>query len=134
MAKHHAARALALVGTPFRPQGRKIEQGLDCVGVALCAFDLCAETVRDNYRLRGRHLPEIRHALGSHFRKVSRSAATAGDLLLLSVAPDQYHLAILTEAGFVHADAGLRKVVETPGEPPWSLVAAFRRRIRKRGK
>ena len=134
MAMKHAERARALVGTPFRAQGRSVEQGLDCIGVTLCAFDIPLDFVRNDYRLRGKHLPEIRAVLSSHFRRVSRNAATAGDLLLLSVAVDQVHLAVLTAAGFVHADARLRRVVETTGAPPWSVVAAFRRRVRPRRK
>ena len=50
----------------------------------------------------------------------------AGDLLLLAPGPYQHHLAILTDRGFVHADAGLRRVVETPGWPAWPLVGAWR--------
>jgi hypothetical protein len=52
-------------------------------------------------------------------------------LLLFSVAADQRHLAVLTERGFVHADAGLRQVVETPGPPAWRVLSAWRRRVRK---
>ena len=103
MAIRHALRALALVGTPFRPQGRRVEQGLDCVGLALCAYNLGADSMRNDYRLRGKHLPEISAALSIHFRSVGRRAATAGDLLLMSVAHDQLHLAVMTETGFVLA-------------------------------
>ncbi len=48
------------------------------------------------------------------------------DLLLLAPGPYQHHLAIRTDRGFVHADAGLRRVVEAPGAPGWPLVAAWR--------
>jgi hypothetical protein len=54
-------------------------------------------------------------------------------VLLLEVALEQFHLGILTARGFVHADARRGKVVETPGAPPWPMVATFRRRTRKRG-
>jgi len=30
----------------------------------------------------------------------------------------------------VHAHAGIRRVVETPGMPEWPVVAAYRRRVR----
>lgn len=54
------------------------------------------------------------------------SAAGPGDLLLITVARDQLHLAVKTEVGFVHADAGLGKVVEVPGDPPWPVTLAYR--------
>jgi hypothetical protein len=47
--------------------------------------------------------------------------------LLLAPSDDQVHFAILTANGFVHAHAGLRRVVETPGKPEWPLIGAFRR-------
>ena len=48
--------------------------------------------------------------------------------MMLKVADDQAHLGIRTQQGFVHAHAGLRRVVETPGMPEWRIVASFRRR------
>ena len=50
----------------------------------------------------------------------------AGDLLLCVSGPGQLHLAIQVEGGIVHADAGLRRVVERPGEIPWPVVGAWR--------
>ena len=132
MAIVHADRARSLVGTPFRPQGRD-GQGLDCAGLALAAFGLPKDLVRNDYRLRGNHRAEIEDALRFHFRKVGRRQARVGDLLLLSVTADQLHLAILTGSGFVHADARLGRVVETPGGPPWPVVAHYRRRARGQG-
>ena len=125
------ARARALVGTRFRPQGRTPAHGLDCVGLACAAFNIPSAIVPPDYRLRGCDRRRIEVGLTSFFRRVSRKSALPGDLLLLSVAADQPHLAVMTERGFVHADAGLRKVVETPGAPAWPLVSVWRRRKRK---
>lgn len=130
MAKIHADRALALVGVPFRPQGREAGRGLDCAGLAMAAFDLPPGLVRADYRLRGDHRAEIEDGLRRHFRRVSGRQSKAGDLMLLSVSKDQCHLAVLTAAGFVHADARLRRVVETPGAPPWPIIGIYRRRAR----
>jgi len=124
----HASRALALVGTRFRPQGRSAEHGLDCVGLLLCAFDLPPDTVRSDYRLRGAYREEIEQALHAGFRRIPNRWRRAGDVLLLAVAQDQLHLAIASEAGFVHADARLGRVVETRGEPRWPLLGVYRRR------
>ena len=132
MAKIDADRATALVGTPFRAQGRGAA-GLDCVGLVLAACDLPQRTARDNYRLRGDHRSEIMGALGERFRRVSPARRRVGDLLLMAVAEDQLHLGVLTLRGFVHADARLRRVVETPGLPRWPLIAIYRRRTRLKG-
>jgi murein DD-endopeptidase / murein LD-carboxypeptidase len=127
----YAERSRALLGTPFRAQGREAKTGLDCVGLAIVAFRVDAEQFRRDYRLRGDHRHELLAALREHFRRVSRRRRRPGDLLLLRVAPEQLHLAVQTRTGFVHADAGLGKVVETPGEPRWPVLAAFRRRVRE---
>ena len=133
MAMIDADRATALVGTPFRAQGRG-PAGLDCVGLVLAACDLPQGMARDDYRLRGDHRGEIIGALAARFRKVSQARRRAGDLLLMAVADDQLHLGVLTARGFVHADARLGQVVETPGTPRWPVVAIYRRRTRRVGK
>jgi hypothetical protein len=133
MDKDYAERARALVGTSFRPQGRARELGLDCIGLVLAVFGLPADEVRRDYRLRGDHRSEMLAAFAKHFRRVSTERRRIGDVLVLQVAPEQMHLAVLTASGFVHADARRGKVVETPGMPPWSLLAVFRRRVRTRG-
>ena len=123
----YAERARALVGTPFRLQGRGPE-GLDCIGVAVATFDLPIENVRRDYRMRGDHEAELRSFLARDFRRVSAKGIRPGDLMLMRVSDDQLHLGVRTAAGFVHADAGLRRVVETPGMPEWPLVGTYRRR------
>lgn len=133
MAKIDADRALALAGTPFRAQGRG-SAGLDCVGLVLAACDLPQGMARDDYRLRGDHRREIVGALGARFRKVGFARRRVGDLLLMAVADDQFHLGVMTERGFVHADARLGQVVETPGMPRWPVIAIYRRRTRRVGK
>lgn len=125
----YAERARALVGTPFHPQGRSAD-GLDCVGVAVATFDVPAESVRRNYRMRGEHEAEVRAFVAKHFRQVPQTQLRPGDLMLMRVAQDQLHICVRTRAGFVHAHAGLRAVVETPGMPEWPPIAAYRRRRR----
>jgi cell wall-associated NlpC family hydrolase len=122
-----AGRARALVGTPFRLQGRGTG-GLDCVGLALDVFGIPG--ARRNYRMRGNHAGEVCGFLGRDFRRVPPSRLRPGDLILMQVADDQLHIAVRTEAGFVHAHAGLRRVVETPGLPQWPLLGIYRRRRR----
>jgi hypothetical protein len=131
MGMDYAARARALVGTRFRPQGRD-ERGLDCVGLAIETYEIPAESVRRDYQLRGNHRAEIERGLKRYFRRVSKRDARCGDVMLLQVASEQLHLAVRTDVGFVHAHAGLRRVVETPGEPEWPLMGVYRKRTKKR--
>jgi hypothetical protein len=127
-----AGQARALLGTRFRPQGRDAVTGIDCVGLILAAFALPKGRVRRDYRLRGDHRAEIEAGLLGWFRRVPRTQCRPGDVMLLLVGLEQWHLAIRTELGFIHADARLGCVVETPGDPPWKLVRAYRRRSRRR--
>ena len=119
-------RARSLVGCRFRPQGRDPDQGLDCVGLVCAAFGIAADSVPRDYRLRDGGLERLMLELGRFFRRVRDLAA--GDVLVFQVAADQPHLGIRSDRGFIHAEARLRKVVETPGEPPWQLLSAYRRK------
>ena len=123
----YAARARALVGMRFRPQGRGTS-GLDCVGVVLATFDIPAATVPQDYRMRGGQLGELRRRLDERFRRIARSALRAGDVMLLLAGEQQPHLAVRTPRGFVHAHAGIRRVVETPGMPEWPILGVYRKR------
>ena len=129
MSMQAVERALSLLGTRFRAQGRDPRFGLDCLGLAMIAHRIDETMVRHDYRLRGDHRRELMAGLVRGFRRVPPSQRRAGDLILIRVANDQYHLALRTPAGFVHADAR-RGVVETPGAPPWPVVATYRRRVR----
>jgi murein DD-endopeptidase / murein LD-carboxypeptidase len=118
------ARARACVGARFRPHGRDPRWGLDCVGVAAAAF---GRVVAGGYPLRGGD-PDVvsRRIAAMGLRPIAPDAAAAGDLVLMAAGPGQLHLAVLTERGFVHADAGLRRVVETPGRVAFAVIGAWR--------
>lgn len=119
-----AAAARTLVGARFRLHGRDPALGLDCVGVAVVALrdggvDVA---VRDDYPLR-----TARWRAGDVPDGLVRCAGDRpGDVLLLRIAATQVHVAVRTAGGIVHADAGLRRVVERPGVPEWPIVAAWR--------
>jgi lipoprotein Spr len=118
-----AARARSLVGVRFRPKGRSMTGGFDCVGLAAAAAGVAH--VSDDYALRGGDL----ETLGIDLRKAGFrpcGAPIPGDVLVLRVGPEQLHLGIWTGGGLVHADAGLRRVVERPGEPPWPVIGIWR--------
>lgn len=126
----YVARARALVGCAFRPQGRNPALGLDCVGLTLQVYAMEGEFRRD-YRLRGDHRRELDLALHAFFRRISRPRCRAGDLCLWAVAPDQFHLGVQATGSFIHSDAALGRVVETPGAASWRLIRVYRRRLRK---
>lgn len=130
MRMDYGQRARALVGTRFRPQGRAAT-GLDCVGLVVEVFALETAKVRRDYRLRGDHRDELTHGIERDFRKVGK-AARVGDLLLMQLASDQLHLGIRTPEGFVHAHAGIGRVVETPGDPAWPVLGVYRKRRKAR--
>lgn len=133
MSSKFVERARALVGTPFRPQGRDAGTGLDCVGLALTVFGIPAAAVRRDYTLRGDHRRELDAQLLRFFRRVSNISVRPGDLLMSQCATDQLHLSVCAGDSFVHADARLRRVVETPGKPSWTCVGTYRWRLRRRG-
>lgn len=125
-----AARARALVGTRFRAQGRDPRHGLDCLGLVIAAHRLPKAELPGDYRLRGEHEEALLAGADRWFRRVARPAMRAGDVLLLDAGPGQSHLAIVTGDGFIHADARIGRVVETPGAPAWPVAAVLRRRTR----
>lgn len=122
-----AARARSLVGARFRPQGRDKETGLDCVGAAAAAAGVAPERVRRDYALRGQTLAEIEHGLADlGCLPVPAEQGRAGDVAVCAAGPAQFHMLVLTEGGFVHADAGLRRVVERPLPIPWPVESLWR--------
>jgi cell wall-associated NlpC family hydrolase len=123
------SRARALVGTRFRLQGRG-DEGLDCVGVVLAVFEIPLRGLRSGYAVRGNHVADLQKALLQHFQRVRPVQMQPGDVLLLQPGRGQHHLAVRTDAGFVHAHASLRRVVETPGLPGWPLLGVYRKRER----
>jgi cell wall-associated NlpC family hydrolase len=121
------ARARALVGVRFRAQGRDPSKGLDCVGLALAATGTSAESVPRDYALRGDHREPIERGLAAlGWTRVAPASVRPGDLVLLEPGAAQFHLAIHTDAGFIHADAALRRVAERPLPFPWPVVAGWR--------
>jgi cell wall-associated NlpC family hydrolase len=120
-----AARARALVGTPYRPQGRSGE-GLDCVGVAALALALPAACVPRGYGRRSAGLDLLAAELAGR-GLVRRTGGTAepGDLVVFAAGLGQLHIGIATGPGFVHADAGLRRVVERPFPAPWPIAGIW---------
>jgi murein DD-endopeptidase / murein LD-carboxypeptidase len=115
--------ALSLVGVPFRLHGRDAATGLDCVGVAALVFGVAQ--VPRGYSVRTADGLGVAALIDAAGLKRARRDPAAGDLVLLKSGPAQCHLVVMTDAGFVHADAGVGRVVETPGPPPWPVIAIW---------
>lgn len=114
-------RARAMIGVPFRLHGRS-EAGLDCVGLAAVALGRKAPCA---YGLRSGDVARAEGWLrAAGLRLVT--VAQPGDLALVRSGPLQLHLMIGTGAGFVHAHAGLGRVVEMPGVSPWPVIGWWR--------
>ena len=123
MVEDVVARARGCLGARFRPHGRDPAYGLDCVGVAGVAFGRAM--LPADYPLRGGSAAGIAAEV-ARAGLVPSGAARAGDLALFDLGAGQLHLAVLTGAGFVHADARLRRVVEVPGQAPWPMLGSWR--------
>ena len=121
------AAARGAVGARFRLHGRDPATGLDCVGLAAWALagGGWRGVVPSGHALRGGNREAVA-ALIADLGLVSIADAQPGDLVLAASGPGQLHLAILTPDGLVHADAGLRRVVERPGAMPWPIVGRWR--------
>ncbi|MCI4589838.1 C40 family peptidase [Sphingobium sp. BYY-5] len=116
------AVARALIGVPFRLHGRD-RAGLDCVGLAALAIGRV--DVPCAYGLRSGDVARAEGWLrAAGLRRVA--SGRAGDLALVQPGPLQLHLMIGTGEGFVHAHAGLGRVVEMPGASPWPIMGWWR--------
>ena len=117
-----AAAARAAVGVRFRLHGRHPDDGLDCVGLVGWACGL--RDLPTGYALRGGEPGTVAALLDARLARAEGEAD--GDVLLVRTGPGQLHLGIVTAAGLVHADAGLRRVVERPGAVPWPVLGRWR--------
>lgn len=120
-----ANRAGALVGTRFRLHGRDPAHGLDCVGLVACALGGVAAPT--GYALRNSSI--VRHL--AFAERAGFRAATGpvirGDCILALPGPAQHHLLIALDGDrFIHAHAGLGRVVLQPGPLPWPIAAHWR--------
>ncbi|TZG29667.1 peptidoglycan endopeptidase [Sphingomonas montanisoli] len=119
------ARARGCVGAPFRAQGRSVEHGLDCVGLALIAFGI--EGQRPRYALRGGEVSAVMAMIAdAGLVAVAVGGAAAGDLMLHRAGAQHLHLTIATGDGYVHACGRIGRVVEVRGEAPWVVVGRWR--------
>jgi hypothetical protein len=118
-----AEAAEALVGAPFRLQGRDPASGLDCVGVVTASLRACGRTVIEpnGYGLRNRTIAPLLDLAAANDLHETDGPTAPGHILLVRPGPGQHHLLIAGHSGFIHAHAGLRRVVAQPGPLPWPI-------------
>ncbi|MET0360724.1 MAG: peptidoglycan endopeptidase [Sphingobium sp.] len=120
------AAARALIGVPFRLHGRDPATGIDCVGLAALALE------RAGHRGAGPTRYGLRAGLPGAERWLAEAGLARvvvpgpGDLALVRPSPVQLHLMVRTGCGFIHAHAGVGRVVETPGALGWPLLGHWR--------
>lgn len=120
-----AQAALDLVGCRFRLHGRDPASGLDCLGVVAAALKGAGYPAHlpDDYALKNRDATRAVAVASALGLIATNRSYRAGDILMLHVGPEQYHFTLCAAPhGFVHAHAGLRKVVLSPTLPDGSLV------------
>ena len=124
-----AQAAAELVGTRFLLHGRDPATGLDCIGLLSAALARAgrAAALPNGYTLRMRDpaqwLPPP-EALG--FAR-AELPFQPGDAVLLRLGAVQVHLAIAApDGGWIHAHAGLRRVVHQPALPDGTILHHWR--------
>ena len=124
-----AQAAAGLVGTRFLLHGRDPATGLDCIGLlsAVLARAGRAAALPNGYTLRMRDsaqwLPPP-ETLGFAW---AEPPFQPGDAVLLRLGAVQVHLAIAApDGGWIHAHAGLRRVVHQPALPDGTILHHWR--------
>ena len=119
-----AEAALALVGVRFRLHGRDPTRGLDCVGVVVAALAAVGRVAHlpARYSLRRNDVEVFVAAAGAVGLARSAGRLEPGDVVVLRPSAVQFHAAIIGPGrDFVHAHAGLGRVVLSPLPLPWPL-------------
>lgn len=127
LGKRIAARAIGHIGAPFRLHGRCLDGGFDCIGLAADALLHVgfSGAIPNEYSLRG-HFGNLLSTFFEGPAFVRAASLHPGDFVAVRAAPRQLHLLIATDGGFVHAHAGLRRVVLTPRPLPWPTFGHWR--------
>lgn len=124
-----AAAAEECEGVAFKLHGRDPQFGLDCLGLVLHALARSGHILPmiRPYRLRNTDYSSVRLIAGQLGWNICDGKVQRGDLIWTTPGPAQLHFAIASGAEtFVHAHAGLGKVVVSHGVLPWPTRYNFR--------
>lgn len=121
-----ASAAARFIGVRFRLHGRTPEQGLDCIGLLAASLGAIGKpcAAPKGYGLRNTHIDQwLGLAARSGLVRTDGPILT-GDVILMRPGPNQHHILIAENAAhFIHAHAGLRRVVRQPF-PAFDTVSA----------
>ena len=109
--------------------GRDPATGLDCVGVLAAALIATGRPapLPVGYALRTRDTARLAAAAAACGLAPMTGQLLPGDVAAFTVGPHQFHLGIAArQGGFVHAHAGLRKVVIGTVPAVWPIVGQWR--------
>lgn len=124
-----ARAAAAFVGAPFHLHGRDPHSGLDCIGLLQAALEAAGSTAKlpNGYPLRLRRPESWVPDPGPCGFARAVPPFLLGDVILVSLGRCQVHLAIAGRSGtWIHAHAGLRRVVISPAAPEGRIIAHWR--------
>ena len=124
-----AAAAEALIGTRYRLHGRNAMTGVDCVGLVSVALERAGQRWSELPAYGLRNFRKERFIPFAHENGFATASGPImrGDLLLTQMQPTQLHLLIAVEGtGFIHAHAGMRRVVRQLNMPTFSIAAHWR--------
>lgn len=121
--------AMDLLGAPFRFRGRNPDTGLDCIGLVALASEKAGQplSLPAGYAMRQTDFGKTAEIASACGLIPVLGGARRGDIGILAVSPAQQHLVIHAGDGlFIHAHAGLGRVVSGPADPAWSLLSTWR--------
>lgn len=124
-----AAAAASLVGTRWKLHGRNPATGLDCIGLLGAALASTGRHIAlpTGYPLRLHRLAQWLPDPAGLGLEPASGPVRPGDVVLLQSGPAQVHLAIAAApTGWVHAHAGVRRVVCQPNLPPGEWLGHWR--------
>jgi len=114
------AAARAMLGTPFKHQGRLPGVGLDCAGLVVCALREAGIEVRDvkgyaRIPSKGLFVAMVRE----HCDEIAFSDLAAGDLCLFRFRSEPQHLAIYDAGRILHSHSAVGRAVEHDLDVTW---------------
>ncbi len=124
-----ALAAESLAGCRFRLHGRDPATGLDCLGVISAALDAIGRPsdFPSGYTLRSRNIALLLQPPGYFGFTEAEAPLQTGDVAMVRMGPCQYHFIVQLDRGrFVHANAGLGRVIVDEGPIVWPVLNTWR--------
>ncbi|GAA4046017.1 NlpC/P60 family protein [Parerythrobacter jejuensis] len=124
-----AQAAEECIGAPYRLRGRSLATGVDCIGLVVTCLARIGRSldIPANYQLRNSAIASLVDKVDFAGVQLAQGDIASGDIVLARPGPAQHHLLIATSPDrFVHAHAGLRRVVAMPGPIPWPVLSRWR--------